>query len=77
MSASAVSRVSRAEFDQLAHRGLAGEVSALNTASVPEQWQSTFPDWRGRYWTYTEHSPGVLRLHPLNITRAARAPHAA
>ncbi|WP_040830240.1 hypothetical protein [Nocardia jiangxiensis] len=68
----AVSAITRAEFDQLAHQGLAGEAPALDAVSVSEQWQSEFPDWRGRYWAYTEAEAGVLRLGPLNLTRARR-----
>ncbi|MBY8864041.1 hypothetical protein K7711_46795 [Nocardia sp. CA2R105] len=77
MPASIVSAISRAQFEQLAHRGLAGEVPELKTSVASEQWQSEHPDWRGRHWAYTEDEAGVLRLHPLNIARATRQPRAA
>ncbi|MEU1204637.1 hypothetical protein [Nocardia sp. NPDC005825] len=73
----AVSRVSRGEYEQLVHRGHAGTAQALDTTAVLERWRADHPDWRGRHWTFVADDHGVLRLRPLNVTRAERHPSAA
>ncbi|WP_255458749.1 hypothetical protein [Nocardia sp. SYP-A9097] len=41
------------------------------------QWRAEHPDWRGRHWTFIADDREVLRLRPLNVTRAERRPIAA
>ncbi|MGV9678826.1 hypothetical protein ACWDSJ_26380 [Nocardia sp. NPDC003482] len=72
MSVSLVASVSRSEFEQLAHRGRAGDATDLESSPALDDWRAEQPDWRGRHWTYTEDESGVLRLAPLNLTRTAR-----
>lgn len=67
-----VEQVSRRDFDRQVHRGHAGAVADIESASVIERWRTVHPDWRGRYWTYIPDDHGVLRLRPLNVARAER-----
>lgn len=68
----AVEQVSRTEYDRLVHRGHAGPIPMRASASVADRWRTDHPDWRGRYWAFVTDERGVLRLRPLNVTRAPR-----
>ncbi|MET8430599.1 hypothetical protein [Nocardia sp. NPDC004860] len=73
----AVTRISRVEYEQLVHRGRAGAVPAIKATTVLDRWRADHPDWRGRHWTFIADDHGVLRLRPLNVSRAERRPIAA
>ena len=71
----AVQSVTRAQYQNLVDRGYAGPVTDIPDAPQLARWRERFPDWRGRYWTYSGDG-GVLRLVPVNLahrtsTRAA------
>ncbi|MGF6886717.1 hypothetical protein ABIA39_004509 [Nocardia sp. GAS34] len=72
-----VPTVSRTEFEQLAHHGLAGDTPVPESAPAAEQWRSENSGWRGRHWAYHQDELGVLRLQPLNVARSTRRPAAA
>ncbi|WP_280202238.1 hypothetical protein [Nocardia cyriacigeorgica] len=65
-----VPTLDRSEFDQLAHLGAAGGVSALADADAVARLRSQHPEWRGRHWAYLDDDHDVLRLHPINVARA-------
>ncbi|MRH91566.1 hypothetical protein GFY24_29700 [Nocardia sp. SYP-A9097] len=73
----AVHSISRGEYEQLVHRGRAGAVPGIESSPVMAQWRAEHPDWRGRHWTFIADDREVLRLRPLNVTRAERRPIAA
>lgn len=68
-----VQSLTRAEFDQLEHRGAAGATPALAEATVLDRWRTEHRGWRGRHWAFLNDAHGVLRLHPVNVTRATRS----
>ncbi|KZM69814.1 hypothetical protein AWN90_04150 [Nocardia terpenica] len=68
--------MSRAEYERLVYRGLAGEAPAIESSAVLDRWRADHPQWRRRYWAYTPDEHGVLRLGPLNVGRTSHA-HAA
>lgn len=69
----AVTTLTRAEFDQLEHRGAAGATPAFNEATILDRWRADYPRWRGRHWAFLDPAEdGVLRLHPVNVARATR-----
>ncbi|MCU1645438.1 MAG: hypothetical protein JWN03_5713 [Nocardia sp.] len=73
----AVISISRGEYEQLVHRGRAGAVPAIESTPVLDRWRAEHPDWRGRHWRFIADDRDVLRLRPLNVTRAERRPIAA
>ncbi|NKY86552.1 hypothetical protein [Nocardia veterana] len=72
-SANSVPTLSRAEFDRLEHRGAAGATAILAEmdSAVADRWRREQARWRGRHWAYLDDEHGVLRLHPVNVTRAS------
>ncbi|MEU6559409.1 hypothetical protein [Nocardia nova] len=68
---STVVSLTRAEYEPLERRGTAGTVPALDDAAVTDPWRAAHNGWRGRYWAFLGDETGVLRLHPVNVTRAA------
>ena len=73
-SVSAVASLSRAEYDILERRGTAGPATAFADPAVTDRWRESHSGWRGRHWACLDDETGVLRLHPINVTRAtARA----
>ncbi|MCM6774525.1 hypothetical protein NDR87_13690 [Nocardia sp. CDC159] len=76
-SRTATVTMSRAEYERCVHRGLAGPAPMIEDSAVITRWRADHPDWRGRYWAYTETDDGVLRLRPLNVARTTRSQAAA
>ncbi|MFF0496421.1 hypothetical protein ACFYU5_08465 [Nocardia aobensis] len=72
-SANSVLTLSRADFDRLEHRGAAGTTATLVEldSTVAGRWRGEHAGWRGRHWAYLDDQQGVLRLHPINVTRAS------
>ncbi|MCC3311427.1 hypothetical protein [Nocardia africana] len=72
-SANSVPTLSRAEFDRLEHRGAAGTTATLAEmdSAVADRWRGEHAGWRGRHWAYLDDEHGVLRLHPINVTRTS------
>ncbi|WP_280491309.1 hypothetical protein [Nocardia asiatica] len=64
-----VQSLTRVEFDQLERRGAAGATPALAEATVLDRWRTEYRGWRGRHWAFLDDAHGVLRLHPVNVTR--------
>jgi len=72
-----VQSLTRAEFDRREHRGAAGATPALTETTVLDRWRTEYSGWRGRHWAFLDDTYGVLRLRPVNLTRATRAQDAA
>jgi len=72
-SANSVPTLSRTDFDRLEHRGAAGTTAVLDEmdSTVADRWRGEHAGWRGRHWAYLDDEYGVLRLHPINVTRAS------
>ncbi|MGW0052593.1 MULTISPECIES: hypothetical protein [Nocardia] len=72
-SANSVPTVSRPEFDRLEQRGAAGTTRVLDEmgSTVADRWRGEHAGWRGRHWAYLDDQHGVLRLHPINVTRVS------
>ncbi|WP_280394612.1 hypothetical protein [Nocardia brasiliensis] len=67
--------ITRDEFDRRVHFGYAGPVSNLAESDL-SHWGEQYPDWKGKYWTYTPADPGStgpLRLEPVNLAPRPKA----
>ncbi|QBS44932.1 hypothetical protein [Nocardia sp. CS682] len=66
--------ITREELDRRAHFGDAGPTSVLDEAELA-RWRKQYPDWKGKYWTYTPvgDNDQVLRAHPINVAARPKA----
>ncbi|WP_405165542.1 hypothetical protein OG203_10810 [Nocardia sp. NBC_01499] len=66
--------ITREEFDRRAHFGDAGTTSVLNEAELA-RWREQYPDWKGKYWSYSPVADDdrLLRVQPVNVAARLKA----